>query len=298
MALIVFGVFPIIPCMHLLTSDALLPLVEATPNCSSRPLVATLTCDIEPDYGGRIGTSELLEDAAYSNKFLSWLQSRSLPCTGFVVTSLLQRKLPGIEAWKARGIDLLPHSYTHDTSSYQEHSTEEIFRSQEAYQEFFHTTASVYRAPQGIIMPSDPETLRRAGYSCDASVFPSLRRGLFDYRGLPQTPWKWRSGVLELPFATTLHRRMLTVSYLKLYGKFFWKHWIRGPLPRVLVIDSHLHDFFVPQKRSGLPLLLRLAYARNADAGFTLLDWLCTALRARGYRFTTMREIATHLQSS
>lgn len=263
---------------------------------SSAPNVAALTCDIEQDFGGRIGTCELLEDRTYMDELMNNCTSLNIPLSGFIVTDILQKKYGILDSLRDHSIDLHAHSALHDTKNYHENSAEEIRDSYSAFTSYFGHAPLGYRAPQGVLYREDIDVLKSTGYQFSASVFPAQRRGKFDYRSLPQIPWKWSNGLLELPFGTAGKKRtMITISYLKLYGLRHWKRLLSNTnaLPPLVIIDSHLHDFFRPSRFSSLPLIYRLAYSRNQSKGFALLTWLVEELRNRGYTFTTMSSLAS-----
>ena len=268
--------------------------IDTVYDSEALPKVACITCDIEMDFGGRIGTTELLETKDHADHLIDFCSEHKTPLTGFVVTKLLDKKLPGIN--KFRDIELHPHSHTHKTKTYRLESAKEMARCQEEWSKHFGTSATGYRAPQGVMTDSDPDALTQNGFIFNASIFPARRRGVFDYRDLPREPWLWNSGVKEIPFAATEDRSRLTLSTLKLLGKGYWKKKI-DTLPNIVVIDTHLHDFATPTAFNALPIPLRIAYSRNKQKGYVLLDWLIGELKQRGYTFDTMNTVATqHLR--
>ena len=275
----------------------LLPSIERIPDCSSFPKTAVLTCDIEQDHGGRVGSYELLETPAFLTSYLDWCKSKDVPVSAFVVTSLLGQ-YPILRLLQEKQIDTHAHSHFHVMPTYYQHTREEILQSQEVFRTFFGHSSLGYRAPQGIVMPGDDDTLTQAGFSFDASLFPARRFHLFDYRALPRTPWLWKSGVWEIPSGTA-GRWMMSITYLKILGQRFWSRLLNDDdLPRILVIDSHLHDFFPVATRRTLPLPMRLLYRRNSEGGFALLSWLMERLREKGYVFTDMSTLFRRLTAS
>lgn len=279
----------------MMPSKALLPEI-ASVIPGPLPLLAAFTCDIEPDFGMRTGTTELLEEERYMHAVLDAARENAFPITAFVVTELLSRNLPGIRLLRETGVELHPHSHTHDRKRYAKASGEEIRKSQDAFHRELGRRATGYRAPQGVLYPGDIEVLTESGFSFDASVFPGCRFGVFDNRAFPREPWRWKGGLLELPFATTGKRAMLTMSYLRLYGEHVWERRLHASdLPRILILDAHLHDFFTPASVRRLPLPFRLAYGRNCDRGLAFLAWITETLKCAGYRFTTMQAIADAL---
>ncbi|MFP4056844.1 MAG: polysaccharide deacetylase family protein [Candidatus Brocadiia bacterium] len=271
----------------------LLDEVDAAVRVPEGLRLAAITCDVEPDYGNRVGSAELLENGRHLDALAVRCRELEVPLSVFVVTGYLGRCPDLARVIAERGPDAHAHSHAHEMARYRERSASEIRCSQEAFAGCFGRPALGYRAPQGLVVPGDSAALAASGYAFSASVFPARRRGVFDYRALPQVPWRWRSGVVELPFASTLgRRRMLTLSYLKLLGTLYWRRALRPErLPPVLVIDSHLHDYFVPRAYGRLPLAFRLAYRRNKHRGLALLAWLVARLRELGYQFFSMTEL-------
>ena len=281
--------------MKMPDSESLRQNIEKEFDSGPLPKVAVLTCDIEPDFGGRTGTTELLEDPVHINKLLAWCRESEVPLTSFVTTSLLTQKLPGVHELIDKGIEMHPHSHTHDTKKNQTESAKEIAGSQEAWKFFFGENAKGYRAPQGILYPDDPKSLKENGFEFSASIFPSLRQRVFDYRSLPRTPWVWKGGVMELPFASTKDRSRLTLSTLKLRGINYWKKRISN-LPKIVIIDTHLHDFASTNSFRKLPLPIKMAYSRNKTKGFESLKWLTKTLKEMGYGFMGIQEIVEAIQ--
>jgi peptidoglycan/xylan/chitin deacetylase (PgdA/CDA1 family) len=275
--------------MTTLHGASLLPSIDRVLDPAHLPRIAVLTCDIEQDYGNRTGTCELLQTREPLRLYLDWCDTQNLPLSAFVVTSLLE-KFPHLRELRERA-DVHAHAHIHDMPAYPVHTREEILRSQEAFTSFFGSPSLGYRAPQGIVMPGDDDVLKDAGFRFDSSLFPARRPGLFDYRILPSLPWIWKSGVMEFPFAT-VRGRMVTVSYLKMLGPVLWRHLLsRSALPPVLVIDSHLHDFFPVQSITRLPLHMRLLYRRHRTEGFALLQWLIETLREKEYTFVSLTSL-------
>ncbi|MDA1045097.1 MAG: hypothetical protein O3C57_07735 [Verrucomicrobia bacterium] len=217
-----------------------------------------------------------------------------MPLSLFIVTRYLTQNLGFVDAVTDHRLDAHAHSHNHDMQTYASRSGPEIEASQRAFEDFFDRPAAGYRAPQGVIYQGDPGILAANGFAFSASIFPARRRGVFDYRAMPQVPWTWTSGVVELPFASTIgSRTMLTASYVKLLGKIYWSGILKSAatLPSVLVIDSHLHDFFRPASFPQLPVTFRMAYRRNSTKGLDLMTWLFDKLRQHGYRFVSISEL-------
>ncbi|MBT3224646.1 MAG: polysaccharide deacetylase family protein, partial [Proteobacteria bacterium] len=149
--------------------------------------VAAITCDIEPDFGNRTNSEELLTHRRHLDQLHQLLASHETPLSVFVVTRCLRHDSL-VQTIIEHQLDAHAHSHNHDMASYQTNTRQEIHTSQEAFVSCFGRPALGYRAPQGVLLPNDPEEIAQAGFAFSSSVFPSRRRGLFDYRALPQTP--------------------------------------------------------------------------------------------------------------
>jgi len=289
--------------LHKSNSEVQIPLISGIElkdeirsviDVSGLPRTAAITCDIEPDYGGRTKTRELLDDRSYLDSLAAHCQMLEVPLSVFIVTNLLKTNSQFLGAVRDHDLDVHAHSHNHSILHYATNSASEIRAASEAFRKYFGREPLGYRAPQGLIVPGDWEVMADCGFTFSASVFPVHRPRLFDYRSLPQDPWKWAGGVVELPFASTQKgRRILSVSYLKLLGRIYWKRVLarQENMPRILIIDSHLHDFYVAESFRDLPLHYRLAWGRNRHQGFTHLSWLVQTLRRHGYTFVSMREV-------
>jgi len=244
--------------------------------------IAVLTCDIEPDFGGRVGTTELVTEY-YIGQLLLECHSMNVPLSSFVVTNLLK-------SHKAISLldDVHAHSHTHDIAWYRETSHEEIERSQWAFKEHYGRSSLGYRAPQGVINPQDMAVLNKTGFKFDSSMCHARRRGVFDYRELPNEPFNF--GMWEFPMAA-INKKRFTLSTLKLYGKMYWKYQMKKGLPETFIINTHLHDLFPVSAFHKLPPLMRIAYHRNKYKGFELLRWLIKYLKDEGYEFMTMTSL-------
>jgi hypothetical protein len=88
-------------------------------------------------------------------------------------------------------------------------------RAKELLSELAGTEVTLYRAPQYSLIPSTPwvpEILAELGFLASSSVLPA-RSPLYGWPGAPVTPFRWPSGVIELP-SPVMKLGPLTVPFL------------------------------------------------------------------------------------
>ena len=88
-------------------------------------------------------------------------------------------------------------------------------RAKELLSELAGTEVTLYRAPQYSLIPSTPwvpEILAELGFLASSSVLPA-RSPLYGWPGAPVTPFRWPSGVIEIP-SPVMKLGPLTVPFL------------------------------------------------------------------------------------
>ncbi|MEF8856366.1 MAG: hypothetical protein V5A16_02975, partial [Haloplanus sp.] len=149
-----------------------------------------------------------------------------------------------------------------------------------------------YRFPDGNIRRRDYGTLADAGYTFDASVFPSWRPGRFDNSHESTLPaYLPELDLVEVPF-TVFDRRMRVptgLSYCRLLGRPYTDLLVAHP-PPVVMFNVHMHDLVTPASYADLSPFYRAVYARNPD-GFARLERVLTALDERGYSFSVVDHV-------
>lgn len=260
--------------------------------------VATVTLDIEPDYGGQLGDRyHTLQHQGGLERLRRFTQQTQIPITGFIVGNSLDRHPEVVQTVQSFIAEFHLHSYSHDLN--QGNSLSEIRLAKNAYERYFGRPPIGYRAPYGVISELETEYLHREGFLFDASIFPTYRPGLFNNLGYSSDPFFYQSGLCEIPFGVISGVRFpVTLSYIKFFG-FTTFTVLAGMfgLPNLLVIDSHLHDYLVSDSLQELPWHKRFRYLRHQDSGVELLTQICQFLQHHGYRFETMGKIYTRLQS-
>jgi peptidoglycan/xylan/chitin deacetylase (PgdA/CDA1 family) len=262
--------------------------------------IACLTLDFEEDYDDLIGEFNILnEHEPEIMQLADSLKRLETPLSIFIRTDLLERYARSGSVLRALGQDFHCHSHTHATREFD--SDFEIHATVKAFERHFQRPPIGYRAPLGVLYPGDLERLREHGFRFSASVFPSWRPGKFNNLSAPLEPFEYSNGLLELPFAAVPRLRYtISMSYLKLLGYTLnGLIWSTFGLPKVMIIDSHLHDFIVaPKSFKKLPLLYRIGWGRNRGAGLPYLRRLVQTLKAKGYRFITMTELAERIEAA
>lgn len=260
---------------------------------------ACFTIDLEPDFLSE-DCHEVLLDAGRMARLRELFVAHGVAPTVFVVGRMLEQGLPVREGFEGTGAEFELHSWSHRVDAPD--SEEEIARGAEAYARYFGRAPRGYRAPLGRIGPAGIAALERHGFAYDASVFPARRPELgYDFSALPVHPWRWAEhpGIVEIPFAVVSPLRfVLSVSFLKLMGLRFFEVLFRTVgFPPLLVIDSHLYDFFEtsPVRRLSRLDWRRHALLRNQRRAPDLVGGLFALLARHGYAFETVGRVHASL---
>ena len=264
---------------------------------SNPPLHVCLTLDLEPDHAGRVVPEYEAWRPERVNALLDTLSEYDASLTAFVVGQSVVEKPEVVAAMRERGVEFHLHSYSHDLA--RADAGEEIDRGSEAFSRFFGSSPTGYRAPEGRITAAGAERLRERGFAFDSSVFPSIWPHP-RYATMSRTPFRWPSGLLEIPVATaTAFRLPVTLSFMKLLGWPLYSRVLgRRSTPNPLVFDLHLHDLFVLPAFGTLPGFLKVAYSRNRTRGFEFLRAFLGWTRNQGARFVRMSDAAQTLETT
>ena len=220
--------------------------------------LAAFTIDIERDFGARTGRFEVWGDAAGLDRLVRFFAGEQVPVSAFVVTALLEDEPRTLGLLRSMGAEL--HSHTHTHPARLANAREELRRSREVLRALAPEAPIGYRAPHGNLDAAQVEAAREAGYAFSSSIFPSYRPGVFNHLSAPLVPFRHAGGLLEIPFAA--------------------------------VIDSHLHDFLRTPAYHALPALPRAAWGIRRARGCDYAARLIRYLKAGGYRFVSMNEVA------
>ena len=257
------------------------------------------TLDLESDYASLLPEvrNRILRDPERVREVLSALGEKGIRGTAFVVGQVIESYPRIIDAFLEHKWEFELHSYSHDTS--KPDTADELSRGRAAFVSRFSREPIGYRAPQGRISREGIARLVDAGFSYDASIFPSYFPNPFRYLAMPRDPHFWQVDptrrLLEIPFTSiTPLRFTLSTSYMKLLGPGFYRAAARGfGLPEVICFDSHLHDFIVNEDSyRELPAFWRFIYGRNKHAGVAITTGLLDMVRREGYEFQYLSEVA------
>lgn len=134
---------------------------------------------------------------------LAWLAERGVRGTAFVVGALAEAD-PGLVRMIADdGHEIGLHSWSH--TPLERHSPEalaaDLARGRSLLQDLSGQPVEGFRAPIFSLTartPWAPTVITDAGFSYSSSVLPA-RNPLFGLPGAPRTPFRWETGLLELP---------------------------------------------------------------------------------------------------
>lgn len=251
-----------------------------------------ITIDLEPDFAGLVSHTYESCDEERLEPFFKICEQYGVKLTVFVVGKMLDERHSIVERLQKTGAEFALHSYSHSLKN--PNSQQEIEKGLAAFQRYFKCHPLGYRAPQGLINKEDLLRLHQAGFVYDSSVFPSFWPGI-RYLKEPRTPGvSSYAPLFELPFATLPGCRIIiSQSWLKLLGWSFWKPSLSLlPLPKVLVFDSHLHDFVLPRTAfSQLSTPWKFIFGRNAHRSLAMFSSFLKTMSEMGYQFSYMSEV-------
>lgn len=264
--------------------------------------VACLSLDLEPDLRDPSQRIRLLDDDSRLQALIALLKRENIPLTIFTVMKHAGQYLDRLNALaRETSVEYAVHSYSHDTENPA--SEYEIRSSYATFGELWNAPPLGYRSPNCLIDVRGIDLLAREGFLYDSSIVPSLRPDRYSYNnlGYPREPFRFKgpSGeLLEFPIATLGGLRLPVVfSYVKLLGLPAYKAAFNVfPLPNVVVTYFHAYDLYVGEIAQHTHGWKRLAHMRNAANATTMLSQLISTLKARGYTFATMKDVAARLK--
>jgi peptidoglycan/xylan/chitin deacetylase (PgdA/CDA1 family) len=264
---------------------------------------ACLTLDVEHDYGS------LLTKPAYKGLeniplLVDFFNELDLPITCFIQGSLLETHGKDINYFSRLNAEFEPHSYSHPGPNRMNFEWE-IAKSKEAYHAFFGKEPLGYRSPDGYTNGNNYyKTLVRNGFKYDSSVFPSFRPDRYNNLKLPVNPYYLNDNqIIEFPFSVVSNhvRVPISMGYLKLFGRTFFKLLEVLPLPNLIIFDFHLHDlsylssFNEIDFQNSLPAYQKILYKRiyksKGDQGFPVLNKFIETLQKTGYTFLKVEDV-------
>lgn len=262
--------------------------------------LACITLDLENDW--------YLDEPAYDHltfeyidQYIDLISDLDIPVSVFVVGKTLEDHPEDVGRIQS-GItsDFHLHSYRHDlTKSYD--FSKEIESGIDAFESFFNKKPDGYRAPQGNITSTEINQLDEAGFRFDSSIFPSFRPGIYNNLDAPVNPYRpaCTDSLVEYPIGTLSSFRIpFSQSYLKLIGRPYLGLLKRITLPRIMVFDSHLQDFYRTASHDQLDTPIRQIHKRNLSNSINLFRKMVQRLHQRGYEFVTLTDVHNRLITS
>lgn len=258
-----------------------------------RPKTACITLDLESDWFVD-GPQRSYITVEYLDRYIELIHSVDVPVSVFVVGRLLEDRPDVIERLdEALDVEFHLHSYAHDpemAAGFRSDLREGI----RAFESFFGHPPQGYRAPLGKISAHQIATLDDEGIAFDSSVFPSYRPGIYNNLDAPTEPYRpaGTDQLVELPIGVLPYLRVPTAqSYLKLGGRTYLRLLEQLEPSEPLVFLSHLHDFIDTPANEHRSQPMKTIQQRNLDESTALFQSLIQRLTAKGYRFTTVREV-------
>ncbi|HKY15413.1 MAG TPA: polysaccharide deacetylase family protein [Microthrixaceae bacterium] len=230
----------------------------------------TFTCDVEDHR--RDDTAELRFPDA-TRRLLDLLDARSWRGTFFVVGDEADRHRELVAEIARRGHEVALHGLRHVPLREvgADRLAEEARRGREQLEDLTGTEVSGFRAPQFSLTAETPwagDALADAGFWYSSSVLPH-GSPLFGYPGAPTAPFRWPSGLVELP-APLLGRGKVRFPLGGMYLRVLpWAVTRRlvaaGDLGPVPWLYFHPYDF-----DPGEPFYV----VRDANPLFSPLQWI------------------------
>lgn len=254
---------------------------------------ACLTLDFEDDWTipnapDRNPTLDHVDD------YLALVDDLDVPISVFAVGRAIERHPDVVDRIDdAVDAEFHLHSYRHDITRSHPFD-EEVEAGSDAYEAHFGRRPTGYRAPQGDIRGEELAHLEATGFTFDASVFPSYRPGVYNNLTAPLRPYYPAEceSLLEIPFGAVPGLRIpIAVNYLKLLGRPYARLLRHVPLSDVIVIDSHLQDFWYTEFHDHLSEPKRTLMTRNMDRAVPLFREFVTFLDESGYEFVKLSAI-------
>ena len=160
----------------------------------------TFTCDVEdhrPDERSELRFPRITREIS------DWLVGRGWRGTFFVVGDEAQRHPDLVRDLALAGHEIGLHGWVHTPLGElgPEVVERDARRGRELLEQLIGVPVTGFRAPQFSLTPATPwadAALTAAGFTYSSSVLPNANP-LFGYPGAPRGPFRWPSGLVELP---------------------------------------------------------------------------------------------------
>ncbi len=243
----------------------------------------TFTLDLEdhrPDEALPVRYPEI------TRKILEFLEERNIKATIFTVGALAKKDPQLVRRIHAAGHEIAHHSYDHVTLDQKTPGMfrEETHRAKDILENIIGASVLGYRAPVFSLTRKTlwaVDILKDLGFSYSSSVLPAASP-LHGMPGLPETPFRWANGLLEIPVPLA----RLGPAIMPYLGGFYFRY-----LPLRIIKDQiekanrstalwtywHPYDFDAGEKNwrikgASVPVSLLLWFNRKNT--FKKLGWL------------------------
>ena len=192
-----------------------------------------------------------------TDRILGKLRERGIRGTFFCVGELAEQHPALMRRIVADGHELGVHGYQHIPNDLlgPERFRSDNEKAKAILSDIAGTEVVLYRAPQYSLVPSTPwipEILTELGFIASSSVLPA-HSPLYGWPGAPTTPFRWPSGLIELPSPVTKLGPMtfpfLGGTYLRLLPSVIRKRGVRSSDP-ASVLWTYCHPWeFDPDEK-------------------------------------------------
>jgi polysaccharide deacetylase family protein (PEP-CTERM system associated) len=223
----------------------------------------TFTLDVE-DHGGPLDAPRA---PRITRELVEFLAERRVRGTFFVVGTLAEAHPDLVRDIAAAGHELGLHGYRHDPLPRLTPAElrDDLARGKALLEDLTNAPVTGFRAPTFSLVAETAwaaDVVAEAGFTYSSSVLPA-RSPLFGFPGRPRTPFRWPSGLLELPCPVTSFGRVANPYLGGVYFRVLpWRaveHGLRRALPsEVLWTYCHPYDFDPDEpysRRPGLGVL-------------------------------------------
>ncbi len=229
-------------------------------------MAVACTIDVE-EYGGAPSRIDALMD-----DLLARFAEREIRCTAFVIGDLAREHPDLVRRIGAAGHEIGLHGPDHRLLSKWDPS-EFVARCRDArahLEDLSGADVRGFRAPIFSLTPAvpwAPGALVDSGFTYSSSVVPARQsRGESGFPGAPREPFRWRSGLVELP-AGVYARTPVGGAYLRLLPRPLVRRMHRGLPRRAPWVYVHPYDFDAAEDRRHLPgtgrIESRMLFARR-----------------------------------
>lgn len=192
-----------------------------------------------------------------TDRILGKLRERGIRGTFFCVGELAEQHPSLMRRIVADGHELGVHGYQHIPNDLlgPERFRSDNEKAKAILSDIAGAEVVLYRAPQYSLVPSTPwipEILTELGFIASSSVLPA-HSPLYGWPGAPTTPFRWPSGLIELPSPVTKLGPMtfpfLGGTYLRLLPSVIRKRGVRSSDP-ASVLWTYCHPWeFDPDEK-------------------------------------------------